>query len=88
MQSIWGRPLTVVATSVARRPKFILTERPADMRVIVGAALYLAFAFLAGSYLQAYLSRRFSLSPLAAAILSQGVAIICAWVLLVLLFSL
>jgi uncharacterized membrane protein YraQ (UPF0718 family) len=58
------------------------------MRIIVGAALYLIFAFLAGSYLQVYLRQRFALAKLPSLILSQVAALGCAWALLILLFSL
>lgn len=58
------------------------------MRIIVGAALYLVFAFLAGTYLHLYLQRRFALPSLASVILSQVAALFCAWGLLMLLFSL
>lgn len=58
------------------------------MRVIVGAALYLVFAFLAGTYLNIYLRQRFDFPPVLSMILSQFVALCCAWGLLLLLFSL
>ena len=58
------------------------------MRVLVGAALYLIFAFLAGAYLNLYLQQRFALAPIASMIVSQVAALLCAWGLLVVLFSL
>ena len=58
------------------------------MRVVVGAALYVAFAFLAGTYLNEHLRRRFALPSVLSMILSQVVALLCAWGLLMLLFSL
>ena len=58
------------------------------MRIIVGAGLYLVFALLAGTFLDAYLRQRFSLPRVPSLIVSQVVALCCAWVLLMLLFSL
>ena len=87
MQQLWAGAPDFGAYAGERTGRDFRTGSWAGMRIIVGAALYLIFALLAGTYLNLFLQRRLALPPVACMILSQVVAIACAWVLLVLLFA-